>query len=460
MSFGDHLDALRRAVFFSLIPPVVLIFAIWPFWDKIHHVVSHALLNQQGLDKLTRLTAMDTFSLSIKISVYLALLITVPWIVMQLWFFIRPGLRPHERRFGYIAIPLSIVLFLGGASFGMLVVLPTVLEFLLNFGSDAVAHDFLGIEYFYAIVFSMVLILGLTFQLPLIVSSAIRFRIIKREFIIKHRRIVLFAAAVLGAILTPTGDPVSMSMVALPIYLLIEGGVILGTHWKKRSDKQAALAPQSISEGFAEGLGEGDKQLPAASRDAKDNSGAQPDKSDSLADRLVDSIGGLAKSIGRNVEEGMQAIRDQRDAVLEDDATEGAGVARGQAEEASGQTEELDSRLRGNDTSEWKRAPQSASETEKPASDSELGKSSAGGRADLESDRADSGSASTSDSLSGEHKKGSHAPPLPRELRRRIDAYIRDRLEQLLDEVSDDPDLSDDTKDETKDSNKKDQSDD
>ncbi|MCK6438613.1 MAG: twin-arginine translocase subunit TatC, partial [Planctomycetes bacterium] len=227
--------------------------------------------------------------------------------------------------------------------------------------------------------------------LPLIVSTAVRFRIIQREHIAKHRRIIIFVSAVLGALLTPTGDPISMGLVAVPIYLLIEGGAVLGTIWKRFADQRASHDPKTIAEGFAEGLG-------TAGQDKDNNSKG----SGGFAESFASSVSGLAKSFGRNIEEGAAEFRRAAD----EDATQGTVTA----------DDEALPRYQA-PVAEPRPAPLVSPVTPRPP----VGQPSAPTKPQ----------APATPETSPERP----VPQLPRELRRRIDAYIRERLDQLLDEI-------------------------
>lgn len=170
----------------------------------------------------------------VKVSLLAGLVITLPYIVFQFVMFVRPALMPTERRFLYLALPGVSGSFITGLLFGYFVLLPPALNFLLTFGSD-IAEPNIRIGNYVSVVTTLLLWLGLTFELPFLLYLLSRLGIVTPQALAKHRRWAIVLAFVMGAIITPTFDPLNQSLVAVPIILLYEVGTQLSKlAWRQR----------------------------------------------------------------------------------------------------------------------------------------------------------------------------------------------------------------------------------
>jgi|GEM_PF-363331 len=466
---GDHLDALRSSLIWAISLPILLMATIWPFaLDHVSPLFSDPLLTEAQRKMLTRLDVFDSFSVSVSISIQAAIFISMPWVIWHLWRFISPGLYDHEKRFARVAVPGAILLYLVGVAFAYFVVLPFSLDFLLNFGSETIGSQQLSIRSFFSFVFSMLMVNGITFQIPLIVAPLIRFGVLHPDTIRKRRRMLIFLSAFLGAILTPTADPVTMTVVATPIYLLVEGGMWLGIIWKKRADKIAAREPKSVAEGWREGLGEALQ------------SGGEGLLGEKGAESFAKSISKLAREFSDNVREGgdeFQRLADQHDdeakkaedspALPEPSTSSADAESDGESDAASDPDQDA-----GDDDQTPPAAPDSDADpsptpptqpsapaaatpllddagdavdsvepqAEAPAAPAARNENLASGHVNLAPHSpvvAHEGPLAPTPAreLSEAERATRPVPQLPRELRRRIDAYVRDRMRELLEEI-------------------------
>lgn len=139
-----------------------------------------------------------------------------------------------------MAIPSIFLLFFAGAAFGRYVLLPLSIPFLLDFNVDE-----LGVKQMYtlreylSLVFALTFGLGFVFQLPLLVAPLIRFGLLKPDFFRRKRRWVILISIFIGALISPTGSPIDMLVAGAPVFLLVEGGVLLGKLWKNLALKRA-----------------------------------------------------------------------------------------------------------------------------------------------------------------------------------------------------------------------------
>ena len=150
--------------------------------------------------------------------------------------FASPGLEKREKIYLWILIPSSLTLFLLGAAFGYWILFPPMIKFLLTFGSD-IASPFIKIGNYTNIMISLLFWMGLIFETPLIMFFLSKIGVVNHNILRKYRRHTIVIAFVLGAIITPTIDPITQSLVALPIIIMYEAGIWLS--WIAKRDNQS-----------------------------------------------------------------------------------------------------------------------------------------------------------------------------------------------------------------------------
>ncbi len=200
------------------------------------HAQSEAFLQfRTEMDKMTRpvtLNVQEAFVTYMKVSFVAGLIAASPWVLYQLWLFIAAGLYPHERKYIYTYLPMSIVLFLGGVMFCFYAVLPTVLDFLLGYNARIELTAQIRISEWISFAIMLPLMFGLSFQLPLIMLFLAKINIFTVEQYLGQWRIAVMAIAIISMLLTPTPDPMTMIMMMVPLLLLYALGVLL-CHWSK-----------------------------------------------------------------------------------------------------------------------------------------------------------------------------------------------------------------------------------
>ena len=193
---------------------------------------------------LISLTITEPFTVYFKVSAYCGIVLASPWIVYQLWLFVAAGLYPHEKRLVHVALPLSIVLFLGGVALCEFVVLPTGVDYLLSF------NDWLGYEPeprlsdWLSFALLMPLVFGVAFQTPLVMVFLERIGVFSVEGYRRNRRVAVFLLAVLAAVISVTPDYYSMLALTVPLWGLYEVGILL-CRWSPRSVDQIAAESEA-----------------------------------------------------------------------------------------------------------------------------------------------------------------------------------------------------------------------
>ena len=296
MSFGDHLEELRRRLMWSIALPIPLAILAFSYAAQIRDFLcapAIAALKAHDLPaQLQVLSPIEALSTDMYLSLIAAIVASSPWIFWQVWKFIEPGLYVHEKRFVRFLIPLSSLLTLAGFSLLYFILMPIMLDVLVGFGSVdpeiitttaltaapgssaftipilqqtpanvvvgqmwltpdhklviAAPHDASGIELFTVplmhatrlaqqfrladyLDFTLTFILGtcVAFQAPLVVLLLGWIGVLDVQSLGNFRRYAIFLALLLSAIITPTGDPISLFIMFVPLYLLYELGIIL-----------------------------------------------------------------------------------------------------------------------------------------------------------------------------------------------------------------------------------------
>ncbi|MEH2318421.1 twin-arginine translocase subunit TatC [Nostoc sp.] len=220
MSLFDHLEELRQRIFYSLIAVVVGIigcfFAVKP-------IVQLLEVPAQGV-KFLQLAPGEYFFVSLKVAAYTGFILSSPFILYQIIQFVVPGLTRRERRLLGPVVLGSSVLFAGGLIFAYLLLIPAALKFFISYGADVV-EQLWSIDKYFEFVLLLLFSTGLAFQIPIIQLLLGNLNIVSSERMISGWRYVIMGAVVLGAVLTPSTDPLTQSLLAGAVLALYFGGV-------------------------------------------------------------------------------------------------------------------------------------------------------------------------------------------------------------------------------------------
>jgi sec-independent protein translocase protein TatC len=229
MSLGDHLEELRARIILALIGLVIglVVCLIWGRW--IVKFIEGPYIKIMGRQAtLQALSPTDGFICYMQIALVGGLILSSPWVFYQLWMFVAAGLYPHEKRYIYIAAPLTVVLFITGATFFIFAIGPIGLAFLIKFNQDflGVASNFTFRNYV-SFMALMMLVFGLAFQTPLVIFILDKTGIVSIDAIRRSRKLVILTVVIIAAVTTPGPDPFSQMALAIPLYALFELGILL-----------------------------------------------------------------------------------------------------------------------------------------------------------------------------------------------------------------------------------------
>lgn len=172
------------------------------------------------------LNVQEAFMTYLKVAFIAGLLIASPWVFREIWMFVAAGLYPHERKYIYIYLPMSLFLFTGGAVFCFYAVFPFVLKFLLSFNAMLDVNPQIRLSEWINFAVMLPVMFGVSFQLPLVMLFLERISVFEISDYREKRRMAILVIAFLSMILTPA-DPMSMLLMMFPLTLLYELGIIL-----------------------------------------------------------------------------------------------------------------------------------------------------------------------------------------------------------------------------------------
>jgi sec-independent protein translocase protein TatC len=225
MTFFEHLEELRRRVMISLLA-LAAGFAIgWLFLaEEILKNIEDAIL---GGMKLTALTPLAAALARMKISLVVALVIASPIIAYEFFAFVIPALKPKEKRLALKLLVPAVVLFLVGLSFGYFVMIPVTMNFLMSIFQEDLIVNMWGVDQTISFIFLMLLVFGAIFEYPLIAAMLSSMGMVSPDFFRKNRPLAVIGILVIAAIITPDPTMVSQIIVAVPMYVLFELGILL-----------------------------------------------------------------------------------------------------------------------------------------------------------------------------------------------------------------------------------------
>jgi sec-independent protein translocase protein TatC len=238
MSLMEHLGELRRRIVHSVIY-LILGFAVAGIFYKQLVAFIQAPLNHIG-KSLVFTHPMDPLNLDLEVSLVAGAILASPLILYQVWLFIAPGLYQKERRFVVPFMTATVGLFLTGAAFGYFYVLPGALQILIvDFGKNFT--PMVTIEEYSSFFLSVILGLGISFELPILIFFLALFGIVSPRFLWKNIRYAILAVFVMAAVICPSPDPWTMCIYALPMLglYLIGIGVAWWVHPARRKAKES-----------------------------------------------------------------------------------------------------------------------------------------------------------------------------------------------------------------------------
>jgi sec-independent protein translocase protein TatC len=237
MSFLDHLDELRRRLVACAISLAVGTLVAVFFIDRIFDFIMIPLYERLPKGSTLIYTEpTEAFMLKVKIALLGGLVIGAPLIMYQLWRFIAPGLYAHEKRFALPFIIMSSSFFVGGAAFNHYVLFPIAWSFLAGFSNEYMMF-MPRIEPVFSLYAMLMLAMALVFEMPAVVLVMARMGLVTAGFLWRHIKYAVLVIFIVAAVITPTGDMVTQSLMAGPMIVLYLLSILLALIFGKRRRK-------------------------------------------------------------------------------------------------------------------------------------------------------------------------------------------------------------------------------
>jgi sec-independent protein translocase protein TatC len=224
VSFLDHLDELRGRLIKCLVAVGLGTLVAFFFYDDILSLLAHPYELAVPGSELVFFRPTEAFSLAMRLSLFGGVILASPVILYQIWRFVAPALTPREKRW---AIPITIVfvlLFLAGIVVGYFA-LERGLGFLLGFGSGSL-EPVIGADYYLSFAMRFILAFGISFEFPVFIFAAASFGAVSSRQLRSVRRWAVLIIVVFAAVITPSGDPLTLMLLAVPMYVLYEVSIL------------------------------------------------------------------------------------------------------------------------------------------------------------------------------------------------------------------------------------------
>jgi len=232
MTIWQHLDELRKRLLYSLIVLIAAVAVCVVFAD---HLIDIIVMPIGGLENLLSIQITENIGVYFRITLLGGFILSLPFILVQVYLFISPGLTQKERRWLIIAVPFAIILFCGGAVFAYYVMLPAAIPFLVEFPGPEVQPEW---KDYVSFVTNLIFWVGLAFETPLIMYMLAKLGIVDAKGLASKWRIAIIAIAVIAAVATPTPDPINMALLMAPLFALYLLGILLAAFARRKESKE------------------------------------------------------------------------------------------------------------------------------------------------------------------------------------------------------------------------------
>ncbi len=239
--FWDQIEALRSHLLRAVLGIIIGVGISFTFTQQI---VQFLAIPVGGLQALKAIEVTESIGVFMNVALLSGLAIAIPYVAFEFWLFAAPGLKPRERLFGLVGIPLAAIFFIGGIAFTYYILLPSALPFLLNF---------LGIKAqlrpasYFSFITGLMFWIGVAFEFPLVIYVLTAIGLVKPVVLAKQWRIAVVIISIVAAAITPTVDPVNMGLVMLPMIGLYF--ISIGLSFIAYSGRRTPTGEKTVEEG-------------------------------------------------------------------------------------------------------------------------------------------------------------------------------------------------------------------
>lgn len=229
LTFLEHLRDLRTCLIRSLYGIVVGMCVVGWFTKPLVSLLMAPVRSSlpAGKQSLVYTSAIEPMMVYIKVAIYGGIFAAAPWILYQLWRFIAPGLYRKEKKVAGNFVAWGTALFYCGILFCYFFVMPPAFPAMLAFADDATLTPMLSLSEQLSLVLAMMLGFGIVFEVPVVIAFLAMIGLVNYKMLAKYRRVAVIVNVTLAAIITPTGDPLNLAMMAVPMIVFYEVGIVL-----------------------------------------------------------------------------------------------------------------------------------------------------------------------------------------------------------------------------------------
>lgn len=242
MSFMEHLGELRTRIMRSLMALLVGLAITFPFSAQIVDFLARPI-RKMGYS-LIFTSPTEAFWVQMKVALMAGLFLAAPAILWQVWRFVEPGLHQYEKKYAAPFIIIGSLLFIGGGAFSLFVVTPYALNFLLSYARPGLT-PMITLQNHVDFLLKFTLAFGIVFELPLGITLLARMGVVDAKMLARNRKYAILGAFVVAAVLTPTPDVFNQTLMAGPLILLYEVGIVSARIFGRR----ASARPPTSSNG-------------------------------------------------------------------------------------------------------------------------------------------------------------------------------------------------------------------
>ena len=235
MPFMLHLKELRDRLVRSCIALVIAVgLALFIFGENLIELLKRPA--PEGT-QFYAITVMENIGVWFKVSLWAGIIIAMPFLVYQFFSYLAPGLTSKEKKFIFSILPAVTFMFIAGVAFAYFIAMPPALGFLLHFGDETIAIPTIRISDYIDVATRLLLGVGLIFETPIIITALAQLGIVSPQWLAGRRKIWIVLAFIIAALVTPTPDPINQGIIAIPLILLLELGILMArvVYKKKRA---------------------------------------------------------------------------------------------------------------------------------------------------------------------------------------------------------------------------------
>jgi len=224
MTFWEHLDELRSMLLKSLVAWMIASIAAFCFKEPLFDLIFRPL--EQG-QQLINIDVTAQFFTHVQVSLCVGFVIALPLIVAWLYGFVAPALYRNEKRYSLTFILSALVLFAAGVALNYFLIFPLSFHMLSTYQVSDIVVNQISLTSYISLLLVLSIFLGLMFEIPVLTWLLAKLGILRREHLKHYRGHVFVAILIIAAVITPTGDPFTLLLVTLPIYLLYELSILI-----------------------------------------------------------------------------------------------------------------------------------------------------------------------------------------------------------------------------------------